>query len=165
MRFAPVLARTTVSRIPAGHIFVVSTTGPGNYGLYLRLKETAASRQLATQLKFSADVSAVQMAPRSTATNWLVPVSGDFATSDVTDAVRLVFEALPLNLELVTETVAASLRPGDLIVDGSETKLVVLGPNPAIGTALVDLVTGEISLGTGRDSLRVLSWRLEGVTD
>lgn len=163
MRFAPSLARTTVSRIPPGHVLVVSATGAGNYGLDLRIKDGSATRQLASHLKLAADVLGVQLAPRSTATNWAVSVAGDFAASEVTEAVQLVYDALPENLELVTPAVADALRPGDLVVDGAATRLVTLGPNPAIGTAVVDLATGEISLGTGSDALHVLSWWLEGV--
>jgi hypothetical protein len=165
MRFAPSLGRTTVSRIPPGHVFVVSATGAGNYALYLRVKDGAAARQVATHLKLGPDAFAVQLAPFSTATNWAASIPGDFATSDVTDAVRLVYDPLPENLELVTPDVVRTLRPGDLVVDGAGTKLVTLGPNPAIGTAVIDLATGEISLGVGTDALRVRSWWLEGVVD
>jgi hypothetical protein len=169
MRFAPILARTTVSRIPPAHVFAVSVTGvanlgTGNYGLYFRVKDSAAARQLTTHLKLGPDVLAVQLAPFSTATNWSVSIPEELATSDVTDAVRLVYDPLPENLQLVTPEVEATLRPGDLVVDGEGTKLVVLPQNPAIGIALIDLASGDIRLGIGNDALRVLSWRLEGVT-
>jgi hypothetical protein len=89
MRFAPTLARTTVSPIPPAHVFVVSPTGASKFGLYLRVKDGAAARQLAAHLKLGADVLAVQLAPFSTNRDWAADIPADLATSDVTDAVRL----------------------------------------------------------------------------
>jgi hypothetical protein len=163
MRFAPTLARTTVSRIPPAHVFVVPPVGAGNFGLYLRVRDGAAARQLATHLKLGADVLAVQLAPFSTNRDWGVDIPGDLATSDVTDAVRLVYDPLPENLEFMTDEVAQTLRPGDLVVGSEGTRLVIAPLTIPYGTFFVDLATGEITVSVGEAPLRVQTWRLEGV--
>jgi hypothetical protein len=78
----------------------------------------------------------------------------------VTEAVALTYEVAPENLRYPTPQTFTALVTGDLVLDGTQTKLVIMGPNPAIGIAFIDLETGELTLGIGQNPMLILGWRL-----
>ena len=163
MQVTPLLTQTTAGKIAAGHLFAAQTAG-GSGGLFIRAAEgETATKAFADVKSIDTDVTAVQLAPRSTLLNWLVAIPADAIVSDVTHAVALAYDVAPENLRYPNPTQPSftALVAGDVLVDGEATKLVCMGPNPAIGIAFIDLDSGEITLGIGPNPMQIVSWWLD----
>ena len=161
MQVMPLLTQTTAGTIAAGHLFAAQTGG-GSGGLFIRVAESETTTKAFADVKSAdTDVIAVQLAPRSTEINWIAAIPTETTVSDVTDAVTLAYDVAPENLRYPTLSTLTALVAGDLLVDGNTTKLVFVGPNPAIGIAFIDLESGEITLGIGPNPMQVVSWWLD----
>lgn len=163
MQIMPQLAQTTADKIAAGHLFAAQTAG-GSGGLFIRVAESeTATKAFADVRNADTDVTAVQLAPRSTMPNWLAAIPADAVVADVTDAVALSYDVAPENLRYPNpmQPSFTALVAGDVLIDGEATKLVCVGPNPAIGIAFIDLDSGEITLGIGPNPMQIVSWWLD----
>jgi hypothetical protein len=163
MQVMPLLTQTTAGEIAAGHLFAAQTAG-GSGGLFIRAADGETTTKAFADVKSAdTDVTAVQLAPRSTELNWIAAIPADAIVSDVTDAVALAYDVTPENLRYPNPALPSftALVAGDLLVDGNTTKLVFVGPNPAIGIAFIDLDSGEITLGIGPKPMQIVSWWLD----
>jgi len=163
MQVVPLLTQTTAGKIAAGHLFAAQSAS-GSGGLFIRTADSAIATKAFAEVKSAdTDVTAVQLAPRSTLPNWLVAIPADAIVSDVTDAVALAYDVAPENLRYPNPTQPGftALVAGDLLVDGDTTKLVCMGPNPAIGIVFIDLDTGEVTSGIGPSPMLIVSWWLD----
>ena len=163
MQVVPLLTQTTADKIAAGHLFA-ARTGGGSGGLFIRVAEgETATRAFAEVRNADTDVLVVQLAPRSTELNWTAAIPAETTVSDVTDAVALAYDVAPENLRYPNPTLPSltALVAGDLLVDGNTTKLVFVGPNPAIGIAFIDLDSGEVTLSIGPNPMQLVSWWLD----
>jgi len=159
MHVKPSLSLASVRQIPPANIFLAPNSET-LFGVYIRVPDQATSHKAVAALDLTNNSVAVQLAPRSLTFNWLTTLPADTPARDVTAALALAYEPLPANLHDLPVEAGRSLTTGDLILDGGTTKLVFLGPNPAIGLGIIDLATGELSNQFGANAIRVLSWHL-----
>lgn len=158
MNFTPRLSQTQVQEIQPGHLFL-SQNDEGVEVIFLMLQQGPNPEQYGV----------VQMLPRSTSASWNASLPPDRAACDVNDAYVLSYEPVVDNFQFVDLSTLIGQNPtttpgymvtGQLALLGSQTCLVVLGVNPAIGYGLVDIDTGESLMPPQPLAIAVQKWEI-----